>query len=184
MKPACANTGNTCGGGAQWPASPRVATDFFVTQPNRSDFLTGSLLLLLRSAFPRGERESMLERSVSIVAQVSDGNFTIGSLYNYSKKNVLPILSFLTSIQFIRMIKGKDRTCQHPFPPPPPPPVSSFRLYHRSGWRVIKTINTWRTRVLPEGGGRGEGATRTTETQGEEWREAACMHIRGCIEYN
>lgn len=123
MKPACANTGNTCGGGAQWPASPRVATDFFVTQPNRSDFLTGSLLLLLRSAFPRGERESMLERSVSIVTQVSDGNFTIGSLYNYSKKNVLPILSFLTSIQFIRMIKGKDRTCQHPFPPPPSPRV-------------------------------------------------------------
>lgn len=92
-------------------------------------------------------------------------------------------LSFLTSIQFIRMIKGKDRTCQHPFPSPLPPPVSSFRLYHRSGWRVIKTINTWRTRVLPEGG-RGEGATRRTETQGEEWREAACMHIRGCIEYN
>lgn len=35
----------------------------------------------------------MLERSVSIVTQVSDGNFTIGSLYNYSKKNVLSILS-------------------------------------------------------------------------------------------
>lgn len=89
------------------------------------------------------------------------------------------ILSLLTSIEFIR--NDLERIA-----PVTIPTVSSFRLYHRSGWRVIKTIIHGVRVYSPRGGeGGGEGAaTRTTETQGKEWREAACMHIRGCIEYN
>lgn len=93
-------------------------------------------------------------------------------------------LSFLTSIQFIRMIKGKDRTCQHPFPSPPPPPVSSFRLYHRSGWRVIKTIiHGVRVYSPREGGGRGrQGEPRRRERSGEKRRVCTFEAVSSIIE--
>lgn len=76
----------------------------------------------------------MLERSVSIVTQVSDGNFTIGSLYNYSKKNVLPILSSLLNFNPVYS-NDLERIApvSIPFPPSLPPCHPSGSIIVRGG---------------------------------------------------
>lgn len=88
------------------------------------------------------------------------------------------ILSLLTSIEFIR--NDLERIA-----PVTIPTVSSFRLYHRSGWRVIKTIIHGVRVYSPRGGEGGERGVRQGQPRrrsGEKRRVCTFEAVSSIIE--
>lgn len=88
------------------------------------------------------------------------------------------ILSLLTSIEFIR--NDLERIA-----PVSIPIVSSFRLYHRSGWRVIKTIIHGVRVYSPRGGEGGERGVRQGQPRrrsGEKRRVCTFEAVSSIIE--